>query len=587
MNPLEKIHMQLMWNRLISVVEEQAQTLIRTSFSTTVREAGDLSAGIFDSEGRMLAQAVTGTPGHVNSMAESVSHFLEKHPLESMKEGDCFLTNDPWLATGHLHDFTTVTPAFHQGRAVGLFSSTSHVVDVGGRGFGPDARQVFEEGLNIPILPLIKKGEVNHDLLEIVRANVREPVQVQGDLFSLAACNDEGCRRLTEMMEEFGLNDLKTLADHILEVSKNATLRNLSELPRGKWHNTLDVDGYDQPVHLEALLTIGDSGVDIDFKGTSKASGFGINVPPAYTRAYSAFAVKCIVAPEIPNNAGSLEPIRTTIPKGSILNAPRPFPVAVRHVIGHMLPDLIFGCLHQASEEMKENQQGIREHFSWGMPAEGAGTIWNPQLRGGQSYAGESDDQGEILDFNIVTFNSGGTGARPNKDGLSATAFPSGVRTMPVEATENAAPVLFRRKEYRPDSGGAGRWRGGLGQVMEIEGKDQQPFNVLAMFDRVHHPPRGRAGGEEGTAGRVSLVSGKKLRVKGEQTIPRGDRLKLELPGGGGFGNPYTREPELVQEDFKDGLISAESATKHYGVVFHEDGQVDEEATLKMRKNRT
>ena len=236
---------------------------------------------------------------------------------------------------------------------------------------------------------------------------------------------------------------------------------------------------------------------------------------------------------------------------------------------------------------MKENQQGIGERFSRGMPAEGAGTIWNPQLRGCQSYAGESDDKGEILDFNIVTFNSGGTGARPNKDGLSATAFPSGVRTMPVEATENAAPVLFRRKEYRPDSGGAGRWRGGLGQVMEIEGKDQQPFNVLAMFDRVHHPPRGRAGGEEGTAGRVSLVSGKKLRVKGEQTIPRGDRLKLELPGGGGFGNPYTREPERVQEDFKDGLISAESAAEHYGVVFHEDGQVDEEATLKMRKNRT
>ena len=271
------------------------------------------------------------------------------------------------------------------------------------------------------------------------------------------------------------------------------------------------------------------------------------------------------MAPEIPNNAGSLEPIRTTIPKGSILNAPRPFPVAVRHVIGHMLPDLIFGCLHQASEEMKENQQGIGESFSRGMPAEGAGTIWNPQLRGGQSYTGESDDQGEILDFNIVTFNSGGTGARPNKDGLSATAFPSGVRTMPVEATENAAPVLFRRKEYRPDSGGAGRWRGGLGQVMEIEGKDQQPFNVLAMFDRVHHPPKGRAGGEEGTAGRVSLVSGKKLRVKGEQTIPRGDRLKLELPGGGGFGNPYTREPERVQEDFKDGLISSESAAKKCG----------------------
>jgi N-methylhydantoinase B len=469
---------------------------------------------------------------------------------------------------------------------VGLFSSTSHVVDVGGRGFGPDARQVFEEGLNIPILPLLREGSINQDLLVIVRANVREPVQVQGDLFSLAACNDEGCRRLKEMMEEFGLNDLQYLADHILEVSKNATLKNLTRLPQGSWHNTLDVDGYDQPVHLEARLSINDSGVDIDFKGTSPASGFGINVPPAYTRAYSAFAVKCIAAPEIPNNAGSLEPIRTTIPQGSILNAPRPYPVAVRHVIGHMLPDLIFGCLHQASQTLHEKEQGVGEAFSQGMPAEGAGTIWNPQLRGGKNYSFESGDQEEILDFNIVTFNSGGTGARPNKDGLSATAFPSGVRTMPVEATENAAPVLFRRKEFRPDSGGPGRWRGGLGQVMEIEGKDQQPFNVLAMFDRVHHPPKGRNGGDEGVAGRVSLVSGKKLRVKGEQAIPRGDRLRLELPGGGGFGNPYHREPERVLDDLKDGLISSDAATTSYGVVFHKDGSIHDEETLNVRKNQ-
>ncbi len=270
---LDIIQTQVMWNRLISVVEEQAQTLIRTSFSTTVREAGDLSAGVFDVKGRMLAQAVTGTPGHVNSMAESVKHFLARHPLEGMSKGDCYLTNDPWLATGHLHDFTAVSPAFHQGIPVGIFASTSHVVDIGGRGFGPDARQVFEEGLNIPILPLFRGGEVNEDLLAIVRANVREPVQVQGDLFSLAACNEKGCHRLREMMSEFGLDSLAGLSDHIVDTSREATRQRIQALPSGTWENTMDIDGYDQPVRLHAALTIADHTVHVDYHGTSPASG--------------------------------------------------------------------------------------------------------------------------------------------------------------------------------------------------------------------------------------------------------------------------------------------------------------------------
>ncbi len=546
---LARIRSQVMWNRLIAVVEEQAQTLIRTAFSASVREAGDLSAGVFDLKGRMLAQAVTGTPGHVNSMAEAVGHFLRRYPVAQMREGDHYLTNDPWLGTGHLHDFTLVSPTFYKGKAVALFCSTVHVVDVGGRGFGPDARQVYEEGLCVPIMPIARAGEMNEDLLKIVRINVREPVQVEGDLFSLVACNDKGSERLREMMAEFGIKSLGELADHICEHSQEATLEEIRKLPFGTYRNAVTIDGYDHPIEIKATLTISEKGIHVDFAGTSPVSGFGINVPMLYTTAYTAFGVKCLVAPTIPNNSGSLAPITVSAPEGSILNAPRPCAVAIRHVIGQVLPDAVFGCLHQALPS--------------GAPAEGASALWVPQLRGGH---GVSDTASNGTPFNVLSFHSGGTGARPTKDGLSATAFPSGVRSVPVEITESIAPVIVWRKEYRTDSGGAGRTRGGLGQVMEIESSENAPISVFAMFERIDHPALGRDGGAAGAAGKVTLASGKAMRGKGQQTIPPGERLRLELPGGGGFGDPKKREREKVLRDVRDGLVSREAAEKVYGV---------------------
>ena len=266
---LSAIELQILWNRLISVVEEQAQTLIRTAFSTSVREAGDLSAGVFDLRGQMLAQAVTGTPGHVNAMAASVNFFLKKYPVESMEEGDVYLTNDPWMGTGHLHDFTVVTPSFHQGRPVALFAATVHVVDIGGIGFGPDGRQVYEEGLNIPIMPFAKRGQVNQSLIDIVKANVREPRQVEGDLHSLASSNEVGGRRLIAMLDEFDLRGLDGLAETIIENSERAMLEEIRALPRGRHSYAMRIDGYDKPVDLVASLTIGEDGIDIDFDGTS------------------------------------------------------------------------------------------------------------------------------------------------------------------------------------------------------------------------------------------------------------------------------------------------------------------------------
>jgi N-methylhydantoinase B len=569
---LSQIHAQIMWSRLIAVVEEQAQTLVRTAFSTSVREAGDLSAGVFDAEGRMLAQAVTGTPGHVNSMANAVKNFLAVYPLDTMAPGDHYITNDPWLTCGHLHDFTVVSPTFLDGKAVGLFAATVHVVDIGGLGMGPDGRQVFEEGLAVPIMPLARGGEMNKDLLAIVRANVREPLQVEGDIYALAACNDEGSRRLVEMMREFEIAHLETLGNTIIESSRQATIEAIRKLPKGTYRNSVHMDGYDKPLLLNAAMTIGDDGIHVDYSGTSPASAYGINVVYNYCLAYTAFGVKCLVAPDVPNNAGSLAPITVSAPEGSVLNVQRPWAVAARHTVGHMLPDVVFGCLHQV--------------MSGGVPAEGSSSLWNPQIYGGGSMVDEIEegtDANALPQFSTVIFHCGGAGARPSKDGLNVTAFPSGVRTIPVEATESVAPVLFRRREFREGSGGAGKYRGGLGQVIELGGADGTPISLLCNFERIDNPARGRDGGGAGAAGRVSLGSGRPIRPKGRQTVPPRDFARLELPGGGGFGDARERDPEQVRADVLDGLIAREAAERDYGVALTPEGKVDHLRTAALR----
>jgi N-methylhydantoinase B len=570
-DPILVIHQQIMWDRLIAVVEEQAQTLIRIGFSTSTREAGDVSAGVFDTGGRMLAQAITGTPGHVNSMARAVVHFLAAFPAISMQPGDIFITNDPWKGTGHLHDFTVVTPVFRGDRLVALFASTCHVIDIGGRGMGPDARQVFEEGLYVPIMRFASASGVNATLIEIVKANVREPVQVVGDIYSLAGCNDVGSRQLLTMMDEFGIDSLDRLGEHILDRSRSATLEAIRKLPKGTFRNAMRVDGYDKPLDLVATMTIGDDGIDVDFSGTSPPSSFGINVPFCYTEAYASFGVKCIIAPKVPNNEGSLALLRMHAPENCILNALHPFPVATRHVVGQMLPDLVIGCLNQALDDQ--------------VPAEGTSCLWNLFAFGGSSQIdADSAEMMKARVFNVMSFHSGGTGARPGKDGLSATAFPSGVRNVPVEVTEAMSPLLIRRKEYRIDSGGAGRYRGGLGQVMEVVTLDDAAFAISANYDRVVYPPRGRNGGKDGKPGVLSLGSGAMLKSKGQQTIPKTEAVIIEMPGGGGLGDPLERDPMKVAEDVELGLVSRQAAERDYGVMLRDDHTVDQDATASRRR---
>lgn len=533
-----EVQFQIMWNRLISVVEEQALTLVRTAFSTSVREAGDLSAGVFDKEGRMVAQAVTGTPGHVNTMAAAVPHFINDIGPERIYPGDVYITNDPWKGTGHLHDITVTTPVFKGGDLIGFFASTAHVVDIGGRGYGPDASEVYEEGIRIPIMKWIEKGELNRDLENIVRNNVREADQVVGDIHGLAACNDTGRRRLLAMLGEFDMVDLDELAEFIFDRTRRATLAALGPVRKGVYKNEMQVDGYNDNVTLAVELTVADDGMHADFTGTSPLSPFGVNVPITYAQAYFTYGMLVALAPELPNNYASLLPFTVSAPPGVILNAQDPDPVAVRHVLGHFVTDLCLGAIAPARPDV--------------VPAEGAGALWNFQASARAADPGEAPRP----PVEMLMFNSGGTGARPTLDGLTATAFPSGVRTMSTEATEQIGPIIVWRKEIRENSGGDGKQRGGLGQVIEIGPADGYLFEFSAMFDRISNPARGRAGGGDGAPGAVYLDDGTPFASKGRQTVPADRRLILELPGGGGFGNPADRDPADIENDQAQGYVS-------------------------------
>jgi len=533
----QEVHFQIMWNRLISVVEEQALTLVRTAFSTSVREAGDLSAGVFDRRGRMVAQAVTGTPGHVNTMAAAVPHFINDIGPERIYPGDVYITNDPWKGTGHLHDITVTTPVFNNEALIGFFASTAHVVDIGGRGYGPDAHEVYEEGIRIPIMKWVERGELNRDLVNIVRNNLRETDQVIGDIHGLAASNETGRRRLLAMMDEFDLDGLEELAEFIFDRTAKATLSAMKAVPPGLYQNEMQVDGYNETITLAVEITVDEVGMHANFAGTSPLSPFGVNVPLTYAQAYFTYGMLVALAPELPNNYASLFPFTVSAPPGVILNAEHPDPVAVRHVIGHFVTDLCLGAVADVLPEV--------------VPAEGAGALWNFQ-----ASARSAQPEQLLPPIELLMFNSGGTGARPQLDGLTATAFPSGVRTMSTEATEQIGPIVIWRKEIRPDSGGEGKYRGGLGQVIEIGPVDGYLFEFSAMFDRVDNPARGRRGGGDGAPGRVYLDDGSAFSAEGKQRVPADRRLVLELPGGGGFGDPSERDASDVENDLRQGYVS-------------------------------
>jgi len=526
------VRFQVMWTRVMALVEEQAQTLIRTAFSPIVRESGDLSAGIFDTSGRMLAQAVTGTPGHINTMARSVKAFLAVFPTETMNEGDVYVTNDPWHGTGHLFDYVVVTPAFHHGRLVAFFACTGHMTDVGGIGLSPEGSDLFMEGVAIPIMKLVDRGATNHTLIQIAKANSRMPAELEGDIYSLIAANEIGARRLRELLVEMGQWDIDVLADHIVESSRRAMMQRIAALPHDEATHRMVVDGFETPIDLVVRLTISQLGIRADWTGSSAASRFGINVPLNYAAAYTSYALTCAIAPDLPNNEGTLSAFDVTAPSGCILKAEHPQPVSCRHIVGGLLPDVVLGCFDKIVP-------GV-------VPAESASALWTLTFRG--------DYSDKPFSVSIVT--NGGTGARPAHDGLSATSFPSAVRGTPVEVIEATTPLVFWRRELRQNSGGEGTTRGGLGQDIEIGTRGVSPLTFIAAFDRVDHAARGRSGGGPGAAGELRVKDGRSLSAKGAHQIEAHERLIIRTPGGGGYGDPHQRCMVARAADRSAGYVS-------------------------------
>jgi N-methylhydantoinase B len=570
-NGIDPVTLEVVWNRLLSVANEQQDALIRTAFSTIVRESQDLACGVFDTKGRMIAQSITGTPGHINAMASSMRHFLAAYPPAKLAPGDVLITNDPWMTAGQINDITITSPIFKNGRLVALFANTCHAADIGGRILSAEAREVFEEGLRLPIMKLFDGGAPNDVLLKLIRANVRLPDEVVGDLHAQAACNDAGGRALLEMMDEFGLDSIDPIAEEIIRRSEAAVREKVRALPGGEWTSETWSDGFEEPIVLRCRLTVKGDAIDIDFAGSSPESAHGINVVLNYTHAYASFAVKAAIYPDVPHNEGSFRPVRVTAPEGSILNARDPAPVASRQAVGHLVPSAIFAALAGA--------------LPGRLLAPGADPIWLTVWRG------------QNPPFNLTVFQVGGTGARPEKDGLSAIGFPSGVAGVPAEVIESLSPLVMRRRELRIDSGGAGNQRGGLGQLTEFTRRGEGRWSVSPILDRTKYPAPGLLGGKSGAAGEFLLDDGARPNPKAQVDLNGGRAVHLNLPGGGGYGDPFARDPELVRQDVIAGYVSPEAAARDYGVMVRFMGKnnelvrmpeqwlIDEAETKRLRSN--
>lgn len=572
----DPILLEVFWNRLVSVCNEQAAALMRTSFTTIVRESEDLSAGVFDRRGHMIAQSVTGTPGHINSMATSMRHFLNRYDLAALEPGDVLITNDPWYTSGQLHDLTIVTPAFRDGRVVAFFANTCHAADIGGRGLCADGREIYEEGLYIPIVKLHRRGVPNEDLFDIIRGNVRSPEMVLGDIRAQVACNEVGCRRLLEFLHEFGFDSLEPLADEIIAVSEQAMRAAILRLPDGTYASETWSDGFahDEPIRIACAVTVKGSDLLVDYTGSSPQNRLGVNVVLNYTTAYTTFGIKASISPEVPNNEGSFRPVTVAAPPGCILNAVRPAPLAARHIVGHLAPIALFGALAQVIPDR--------------VMAEGSAAIWITQTRG-------VDRNGRS--FTFFQTSAGGTGARPGQDGLDNTSFPSGVAGVPVEVIESLTPLVVHERALRPDSAGAGRFRGGLGQSMRIGIRSDQPWTIAALFDRIRFAPAGYRGGKAGARGEFVLSDGSRPDPKIQQTLQPGIEVGMLLPGGGGFWSPLDRSPDAVLRDVQEGKVSIAAAEREYGVVITcrtpaedvirlpGDYDLDRAATVTLRRN--
>lgn len=540
----DPVTLEILWSRLTSIADEAAAGLVRTAFSTIVRESNDYATVLMDRDGNSIAENTGGIASFSCILPRTTKEFLRRFPAETWRPGDCVITNDPWLATGHLPDFTFVSPVFHKGRLVGFAGSIAHSPDIGGALWSADCREVFEEGVRVPPMHFMREGRLNDDLVTLLMSNVRVPRQVMGDYMAQYSANQVSARRLDEFLGDSGLPDLQGIAAAIHEKADGAMRRAIEAMPEGVYAASLDYDGFDHEITtIACTVTVRDGHIHIDYAGTSPQIARGINCVMNYTHAYSCYPIKCALDPLTPRNEGTYRAITVSAPEGTILNPQYPAPVGARQLTGHLLAGVIYKALAEVIPDRVIAECG-------GAPSMRA-------LFSGQDHEGNR--------FSQVLFATGGMGAAPHRDGLSTTSFPTNLGAGSIEAFESVSPLIVWRKELMQDSGGPGKFRGGLGQIAEIEVRTEKPVGLSLLSDRRDHPAIGLLGGEAGGSATIRLSDGTEPHQKSRTTVAAGERLTMIYPGGGGYGPASERDPEAIARDIRDGYISAEAARIHYG----------------------
>ena len=556
MEQFDPIRLEIMWGGLSSIAEEMGITLKRTAYSEMVREANDFSCAIFERDGNMIAQSdYIGSPGHLGSVRDAVKIILKEYPSDTLKPGDSLITNDPYLVAGHLPDIAIITPIFAGGRILGFALSITHHTDIGGRVAGghiADSREIFEEGIRIPIMKFQNAGETNKDIMKMIEGNVRVPYKEVGDLNAQLSSNYVGSKRLAEFINEFRLSpdDFRNFTTQLIQTTEAAMHKSFSEMKEGNYTAKEFMESFDgdDAIPMEVEVSVRKEGVVVDYRGTGKQSPNGINSPYNYTYAYTSHAVKCASNSLVPMNEGVMKTIQMNVPEGSVLNPKFPAAVGGRHLTNWHVNSLIFRALAKAAPNRVI------------APSGGTGSNM-PQFSGIDSRSGKP--------FVQIVNHSGGLGARPNNDGISGYPFPARAENTPVEIVENASPLEITMLELLKDSGGAGRFRGGLGIVFEVKVNNKDGVTLLNISGRDRYPAKGLFGGLEGGKSQILLKENgkstlKKLHPRRIVHLRYGDMIRFIIPGGGGFGPPSKRDSKMIAEDVRAGLVSRKAARTVY-----------------------
>ncbi len=568
--PFDPITLEILWRRLVSIVDEADASVSRTAFSSLLRDAHDYTCMFTDSRGQELVQGTFCTPGQAGAMALGVKKIVRSIPLDQYREGDVFIVNDPWLLAGHLNDVCVLSPIFYQGRPVAFTACVFHHSDIGGR-VSSDNREVYEEGLFIPPLKLYDAGVLNEGVLNMIRWNVRTPKEVVGDIRSQVAANHVCSKKIIEMLQDEKLDNLDDLADEIIERTEKSMREAISKIPDGKYpyEGRIEGAGKRKDIDIKLCVSVDGDDISVDFDGTSPQVDWGVNVVFNFTYAYVFMAIKSAFDPEIPINEGAIRPVRMTAPEGSVVHCRFPAAVAARMQIGHFMTEMVFRALSKAAPDRIITDSG-------GTPAQ-------TNIFYGKRHDGKP--------WHTMIIRGGGLGASNRMDGHHCAIFPANGANTPVEIFESDTPLIVEARELVCDSGGPGKRRGGLGRRMVIRIPDdekapQGQVTIAVQAGRFRYAPQGIFGGQAGAKARF-LKNGDPADPSGLTFCDPGDVLAFYSAGGGGYGNPFERELDLVKRDVERGYVSIEGAKQDYGVVIDpKTWEPDLEGTKTLRNSR-